>query len=58
MTSNTAQSKSPSSEAAPPTPSDPAADLPAGDLPPVPKWTVVAAFALWAGWLIFLLIIR
>jgi hypothetical protein len=37
---------------------DPYADLPAGNLPPVPKWTVVAAFALWAGWLIFLLVIR
>lgn len=37
---------------------DPYADLPAGNLPTVPKWTVIAAFALWAGWLIFLLAIR
>jgi len=32
------------------------ADLPAGDLPPVPKWTVVLGFGLWVAWLIFLVI--
>ncbi len=30
------------------------ADLPAGDMPPLPRWPLVVAAGVWAAWLIFL----
>jgi hypothetical protein len=37
-------------------PAPPGDDIPAGDLPPQPRWPLVLASAAWGLWIVFLVV--